>query len=141
MTLADVPRDTALDTLARTIYGEARSEGIAGMTAVAAVIVNRANHPRWWGHDISNVCTTPWQFSCWNANDPNLPKLEAVTDADPAFAPALDIAARAVGGLLPDPTNGATSYYDVSMLQHSPYWSQGREPCAKIGRLIFYRDV
>ena len=45
-----------LDTLARTLWAEARGEGVAGMEAVAAVIMNRVNadlgnddKPDWWG--------------------------------------------------------------------------------------------
>jgi N-acetylmuramoyl-L-alanine amidase len=127
-----------VDTLARTIFGEARSEGTAGMTAVAAVIVNRVDHPRWWGHDVVNVCRTPYQFSCWNKGDPNLAKIEAVTSTNTTFAQALDIASQAVLGALVDPTGGATSYYDNSI--DPPYWAQGRTPSAAIGRLIFFRD-
>jgi N-acetylmuramoyl-L-alanine amidase len=128
------------DTLARTIWGEARGEGVTGMGAVAAVIVNRARHPRWWGHDIANVCRTPLQFDCWNTGDPNRPKLEAVTAADPQFSVAQHIAAEAVHGTLADPTGGATSYYDNS-LTTPPYWARGRQPCATIGRLIFFKDA
>lgn len=127
-----------IDTLARTLYGEARGEGRTGMTAVASVVMNRVDHPRWWGHDVEGVCRTPWQFSCWNANDPNLPKLLRVDTTDGIFCSAMTIAAEAVGRTLQDPTNGATSYYDVSI--PPPRWAKGREPCATIGRLIFFKD-
>ena len=56
---------TAADTLARTLWGEARNQGQCGMAAVAHVVLNRAAHPRWWGHDIISVCRAPEQFSCW----------------------------------------------------------------------------
>ena len=42
----------ALDTLARTLWGEARGEGRAGMQAVANVIRNRAARPGWWGRSV-----------------------------------------------------------------------------------------
>lgn len=131
-------REMAVDTLARTIWGEARGDGAPGMSAVAAVIVNRADHPRWWGADIISVCTKPWQFSCRDAGDPNLPKLEAVTQDDPSFVLALDIAERAVARTLPDPTNGADSYYDRSM-PSPPAWVDGAIWTADIGTQRFYR--
>lgn len=125
------------DTLARTVWAEARGEGVAGMEAVSAVIINRARFPRWWGRDVESVCRAPWQFSCWNSDDPNLPKLRAVTTADPQFRQAAAIAARALAGTLPDPTGGADSYFDPRAA--SPAWANGRRPVAVIGNHRFYR--
>jgi hypothetical protein len=94
------------------------------MAHVASVVVNRSLAARWWGHDILTVCLAPWQFSSWNPDDPNRPKLEAVTDADPEFAAALDIARRAVAGTLPDETGGADSYHALTM-PLLPAWTNG----------------
>lgn len=127
-----------VDTLARTIWGEARGEGRKGMEAVAAVILNRVAKPCWWGRTIETVCTKPWQFSCWNANDPNLAKLLSVTERDPQFKVALEIATLAEAGELPDPTNGATHYHTKAV---SPKWAEGKQPCAVIGNHLFYKDI
>jgi spore germination cell wall hydrolase CwlJ-like protein len=126
-----------IDILARTIWGEARGEPPGGMEAVAAVVLNRAAHPRWWGHDIAGVCLCPRQFSCWNADDPNRPKLEAVTGADPAFTHALVIADRAVRGQLADPTHGADSYADLRAC--APDWADPAKITARIGNHTFFR--
>lgn len=133
------------DTLARTIYGEARGEGVAGMEAVAACIMNRVKadlgndgKPDWWGEGIEGVCRKPWQFSCWLPNDPNRDKLLTVTERDPWFRHAVEIAKRAIAGELPDPTNGATHYCTFTVVPMTK-WAQGREPVAKIGRHWFYR--
>jgi N-acetylmuramoyl-L-alanine amidase len=133
----------AIDTLARTLWGEARGEPVRGIEAVAAVIVNRVRLARrrggcWWGGDVIAVCRKPRQFSCWNGGDPNRPKLLAVAEADPVFATCLRIARRALAGVLPDPTNGATHYHAVEI---SPAWAAGLVPCAEIGRHLFYNDV
>ncbi|MES2252810.1 MAG: cell wall hydrolase, partial [Pseudomonadota bacterium] len=75
-----------IDILARTIYGEARGEygrvdgGLAALIAVGNVIVNRTQQQTWFGRTVRDVCLKPYQFSCWNRNDPNLPKLMEVTD-------------------------------------------------------------
>lgn len=113
------------EAMARTIWAECRSGGRLGMQAVAGVIVNRAKMPPgyWWGTGLYGVCVQPWQFSCWNAGDPNLPKLRAVTAADPEFAIALDLAAMAVAGTLIDLTNGADSYYARTMIS-PPSWAK-----------------
>ncbi|WP_084536686.1 cell wall hydrolase [Azospirillum halopraeferens] len=137
------PVDAAVDTLARTLWGEARGEPVRGIEAVAAVVVNRVRRAErrgglWWGNDIIAVCRKPRQFSCWNADDPNRPKLLAVTAADPVFATCLRVARRAVAGLLPDPTGGATHYHRIGI---TPSWSIGHAPCAEIGRHVFYDTV
>jgi spore germination cell wall hydrolase CwlJ-like protein len=46
------------------------------------------------------------------------------------------IAARALGGALPDPTEGATHWHDGASL---PGWAIGQVPTAEIGGLVFYR--
>lgn len=128
-----------IDIMARTIWGEARGEGSVGMQAVAAVILNRRERAKggfWWGDTITAICLKPYQFSCWNANDPNLEKLRAVDARDIHFATALRLARRAVIGALSDPTNGATHYHAAGI---SPSWARGEKPCAVLGCHIFYR--
>lgn len=146
MTALDLPRrasafadqSLALDTLARTLWGEARGEGRHGMHAVASVILNRAARPGWWGRSVTEVCLRPRQFSCWLAGDPNRPKLLRVQPSDTAFALALEIAARALAGRLPDITHGSTHYHAVEV---APSWARGRAPCVVIGRHAFYNDI
>jgi len=111
----------ALDIMARTLWGEARNTGITGMKHVASVILNRAKHPRWWGHDVASVCLKPYQFSCWNSDDPNLSKLSVVTVANRQFSDARYLAAQALAGNLVDETGGADSYYALSM-PSPPSW-------------------
>lgn len=127
------------DTLARTIWAEARSEGQAGMEAVANVVINRALHPRWWGHDVKSVCLAPKQFSCWNEEDKQHEMIHAVNDSDPLFRQALDVAARALRGDLPDRTNGADHY--VNLADVNPDWAHvpNKPACAIIGRHTFFR--
>jgi N-acetylmuramoyl-L-alanine amidase len=135
-----------IDVLARTIFGEARGEGVQGMAAVACVIRNRVRldlhgdgRPDWWGEGYEGVCLKPWQFSCWNAGDPNRPLLERVTKMDSLFAQAWAVASLAVaGGYLVDVTNGATHYHAKTVF---PDWAKGVKPCAEIGRHLFYRLV
>ncbi len=134
----------AADTLARTVWGEARGEGAEGMIAVAAVVLNRIRISRdlggrhWWGRDAVSVCRARAQFSCWNPGDPNRAKLLAVDESDPQFRLAQDIAADALSGALPDPTFGATSYKVAD--RPWPYsWGRLRLPLVVIGRHAFYR--
>lgn len=132
-----------IDVLARTIYGEARGEPVRGKEAVAAVIMNRVRLAKrrsgyWWGDDIQTVCQKPWQFSCWNDNDPNRKKLLVVTRDNAVFKTCLRVARRAVRGTLKDPTRGATHYHTLNV---DPPWSSGRTPVVIIGRHQFYNDI
>jgi len=134
---------TDQDIMARTIYGEARGEGIAGMQAVANVILNRFSlwdsHPHFGNGTIESVCLAPWQFSCWNENDPNLPILKSINDSDPVFIQCFEIAGNALEGSLADNTNGATFYYVRGSKE--PTWAFGKDPCASIGRHLFFTNI
>ncbi len=139
----DFIKGLEVDVLARTIYGEARSESQQGMEAVAHVVLNRAKHAQskggkfWWGNDIVSVCQTPYQFSCWNPGDPNRPKLMAVDAKDIHFATCLRIARRAVyGDLGADITNGADHYHTTAV---APKWSLGIKPIAQFGTHVFFK--
>ena len=132
-----------VDILARTIWGEARGEKLSGMEAVASCIMNRviksqARGGHWWGNDVVEVCKKPYQFSCWNKDDPNLPKLLQVSDEDKAFAAATRIAKRALGGSLKDRTNGSTHYHTK---QIAPWWAKGRTAIVEVGNHKFYRNI
>ena len=130
-----------VDILARTIWGEARGEGYKGMQAIASVILNRSKYALskkrgfWWGGDIVSVCLKPWQFSCWNKNDPNRKKLLTVTTYDRSFELALSIAQRAIDGELEDITGGSDHYHTVTI---KPFWAEGEEPVCQIGNHKFY---
>lgn len=134
---------TDQDTMARTLYGEARGEGRDGLVGVANVILNRFalwdRHPHFGHGTIESVCLAPWQFSCWNEGDPNLNKLVKVTAEDPAFADCLQVAEDALNGLLEDNTNGATYYYVRG--SKMPQWAFGKDSCAVVGRHLFFKDI
>ena len=91
-----------------------------------------------WGQSIEEVCLKPWQFSCWNENDPNRETIMSVQPGQRVFDTCVRIAKRAVSGCLEDITKGATHYHTTSV---TPVWSRGRGVCAEIGRHLFYNDV
>ncbi len=130
-----------LMVLARTIYGEARGElnkpegGMQSLEAVAWVVRNRALQKR-FGKSISNVCLQPWQFSCWNNNDPNRPKLLNVTFDDKVFQTCYLTATNVVFGKAEDCTFGADHYHTV---RTAPYWAKNAAPTVQIANHIFYK--
>jgi len=108
------------DLLALCIWREARGETHAGKFAVGCSIRNRVQHPRWWGRDYRSVILDPWQYSSFNANDPNANKYPQPGDA--AYDDAEACAQSVVNGD-PDTTAGAVSYYDKSLDAHPPQWA------------------
>ncbi len=126
-----------IDLLARTIWAEARSEGERGMQAVANVIKNRADKGGYFGRSIVDVATKDFQFSAWNIGDPNRSKLLAVTDENPEFRKALDIAKGVLKGTLSDITEGADHYHTYNI---NPSWAASLTKIKQIGDHIFYRS-
>lgn len=136
-------KELEVDVLARTLWGEARGEGVAGMEAVACVILNRAAIAQekgryWWGNNVIQVCQKPYQFSCWNRSDPNFRKLQEVDESNLYFVTAQRVARRAIAGTLKDTTGGATHYHAEGT---TPYWAKNEIPTAQIGKHIFYKII
>lgn len=136
--------EKARDILARTLWGEARGEGLPGQIAVAWTIRNRVNDGRsksWWGEGYAGVCLKSWQFSCWNKNDVNYPYLSGAK-AIPfgQFAQAQKAADLVMSGSVKDPTSGATHYYAIT-IPKSPAWAKSAKETLRLGRHIFFMDV
>lgn len=136
------------DILARTLYGEARGEGLEGLEAVACVIMNRFKAGKWFtgyviknGKKIPNVaqtCLKRAQFSCWNKNDANYRVLQQVSENDAVFRQCLLVSERALSGNLIDFTNGATHYHTKAI---KPEWAKGKSPCYRVKNHLFYNDI
>ena len=97
-----------IDILARTIFGEARGEynrpdgGIAALIVIANVVMNRLKQGGWFGSTIKEVCLKPWQFSCWNKNDPNLALLQETNVSNPIFKVCQQVAEEVSSQRWPD---------------------------------------
>lgn len=133
--------DRDIEIMAKTIYGEARGEyckkngGLNALAAVGHVIMNRSIES---GSSIETVCKKPWQFSCWNKNDPNRKIIENVSIEEPLYRICYLIAKRIVCNELDDITNGANHYYSKSM-RKTPYWAENKTPTFEIGKHIFFK--
>jgi spore germination cell wall hydrolase CwlJ-like protein len=142
-----------------TVWGEARGRTLTEKQAVAAVILNRARkpflpsgQPMWWMSApqanllgrVASVVTHPWQFSCFNASDPNRDKLPYAPEKEPeAWRECVAVCAGMLDGLLSDPTNSADHYHSYSLgdfaLGKWPSWAKVGRECAVLGRFRFYR--
>jgi len=145
-TTTDFAEDSDTVLLARMIFGEARSCSYTERVAVGYSAVNRVDDGKKWnGENIGEVVLKPWQYSCFNDGDPNKEKL-----MDPekynarVFEECLEVAHDVLSGTVPDPTGGATHYFDPK--HASPSWADKME---KIGNIstetgssvhVFYRE-
>lgn len=136
-----------METFARCIWGEARGESVEGQVAVAWVMRNRVlaaqgfiakqgrAHPLFGDGTLVGACRAPRQFSAWNVDDANRGKLLRVGFDDAAFCRAFAVACEVWGGLVKDPTGGATHYHRHDI---EPVWAKSMKPRALIGLHIFY---
>ena len=128
-----------IDTGWRTVWQEARSEGYAGMLAVAWVVRNRLEYKAGdrWG-TVAQVCLDWLQFSGWREQDGNfLPAEKAVLD-DNGLLCLRALLQAFTTGKSEDPTYGARNYHAKEI---TPPWAVGHKPCVVIGRHLFYNDI
>ncbi|MBA2398728.1 MAG: cell wall hydrolase [Bradyrhizobium sp.] len=141
--VGDPPQDEDLLTLARTIYGEARSqkEPASGRQAVAHVVMTRLRK-KWRGATtITQVCRSNRQFSCWNDNDANKKIIEAANRGiNPVFDQCYTFAEQVANGQLEDNTGDATHYYSETIAR--PNWAKPpAKQTTQVGSHLFFRNV
>jgi N-acetylmuramoyl-L-alanine amidase len=127
--------------LAQTVWGEARNQSALGQAAVVWVVRNRQQwHPTWRGKSLTAICQARKQFSCWNANDPNLPLMQALNYTMPLFAECLTIVIGVMRDTIPCPVGQATHYHTTA-LHPKPLWAQDQPIKVTIGDHVFYEDI
>lgn len=122
---------------ALTAYGEARGEGIYGITGVLNVIKNRRDDSLRWANNAAAVCLEKFQFSCWGSEDPNFEKLKRVDLKNRVFQHCFGLAYGVLNGYIPDNTEGANHYYDTSI--KPPAWAEKMIETKKTGKLVFLK--
>ena len=119
------------------IWAEARGESVVGRLAVAWVLRNRALFRE---TSIKTEILRPWQFSSFNANDPNRGKMLTAWVDDPKGWVAVDVIAELFEQKATiDPTKGASHYY-VTAMADPPKWGRGHplwEETVEIGAHVF----
>lgn len=130
-----------LDVLARTLYGEAESGNVDDAVAIAWVVMNRVHYAK-WPDTVAGVCLQPWQFSCWNQNDPNRQRI--LNASGEWYEKCKEIAAAVIKTEGDDPTDSATHYYATYVKK--PKWAEGRTPCYSVPHKnghahVFFNDI
>lgn len=130
-----------IDTLARTIYGEAEANNAPEAIAIAWVVMNRVGRAS-WPYTVAEVALQPLQFSCWNQNDPN--RMRILRASGTWFETCKQLAMQVFSRRQPDPTNNATHYYCTNISK--PAWATGKTPCFSISHKngsqhLFFNDI
>lgn len=127
-----------VEVLARTLYGEARANDTEDAEAIACVVLNRVGYRNWPG-TVGEVCLQPWQFSCWNMDDPNRVRImRAERSSQPWFDQCWQIAERAVAGKIDDRTRSSTHYHTRAV---NPRWSRGKSPVFETQGHVFFNNI
>lgn len=116
---------TDLECLSEALYFEARGEGPAGQQAVAEVILNRVDHPR-FPKTVCGVVNQSGQFTY---------RKSRIREGG-AFQRARAIAQAALQGAPRNLTDGATYFHTGGV---RPSWTRKFERTTRIGRHVFYR--
>ncbi|KGJ12243.1 cell wall hydrolase [Paracoccus versutus] len=116
-----------LQCLSEALYFEARGEGVQGQQAVAEVILNRVDHPR-FPKTVCGVVNQRGQFT-YNKN--------ARIREKGTYARVQRVAMAALAGAPRTLTNGATYFHARGV---SPSWSKRFERTIRIGSHTFYRS-
>ncbi|MEX1662552.1 cell wall hydrolase [uncultured Thioclava sp.] len=135
--LAQQPKATGgeqFECLSKALYFEARGEGVKGQQAVAEVILNRVDDPRFPG----SICgvvhqsnSRGCQFS-WYCDG----RADAVHNKG-AFARVAKVARAMIDGAPRSLTDGATYFHTRNSY---PRWSRVFDKTAAIGHHLFYAD-
>ena len=127
-----------LDLLGLCIWREARGESTMGKRAVGCVIRNRIKVNSYYGHDWHTVILKKWQFSSFNANDPNSSKWPEDDEAD--WLDCLDAAREVMDPTSNDVTNNALYYFSPPLTVPPTAWGPV-VPVAAIGHLFFWKPA
>jgi spore germination cell wall hydrolase CwlJ-like protein len=130
--------EQAVGCLALAMYWEAKAEGVEGMRAVAAVVLNRVAHPQ-FPRTVCGVVKQggerpPCQFSWWCDGKSDQPTERRAWKRAQRLARTILSAPRQQAGA--DPTRGALFFHSARI---STPWVMPRQRTVQIGHHIFYR--
>lgn len=134
-----IPYDSLDDVTlcALCVWREARGEGMLGKRGVAHVITNRVQHGG-YGLGFHGVILKPYQFSSFNASDPNSSKFPLDGEAD--WLDCMDAAKAVTQTAEEDFTKGSLFYFSPPLTAPPPAWGPV-EPMLTVGRLTFCKPV
>ncbi len=124
----DFSEDSDEVLLARMLFGEARNCSYDERLAIGFTALNRANDKkRWNGKTVRESILKPWQYSCFNENDPNRKKLRDPESVDAYnWSVCLTAAEDVLDGSRKELNKGQTHYHAKNMKEY-PKWSKSEQ--------------
>ena len=134
-----------LELLAAVIWAEAGGEEFSGKVGVGLTVQTRVFHPRWWGHNWREVILCPYQFCCFNPNNPRFKPLSELRFFIPkeekrAYEESQLVAKEIYLGRMADYIGQPTHYHTLNA---RPLWalSPNIRYLCRIGKHKFYSRV
>ena len=124
-----------IELLTALILGESEAEPLLGKIAVACVVRNRVNDPRWpsaW----RDVMLQNKQFSCF-LPECFRPSIIKQNRRDPVWREANFAAHGVYNKYVRSEANGANHYHADYI--ETPYWVKNKDVVLSIGKHLFYR--
>src|SRR6266851_6346288 len=128
-----------LELLALCCWREARGEGMLGKRGVCHVILNRAKSGHFGGHEIHGVILKPYQFSSFNANDPNSDKWPVEGEA--SWLDCIDAAKAVTENCDEDFTRGSLFYFSPPLTVPPVRQWGSVQIVIKVGNITFCKPV
>lgn len=101
--------------------------------------MNRLKAKTWYGLTLKEICQKPFQFSCWNRQDPNRVLItSSQIEQEPIFKICREVAQQVATQQWPDLTQGSDHYYAVTLTK-PPAWSHKEQPRLKLGQHVFFK--
>lgn len=132
-------KDQERKCIKNALYYEARSEGTAGILAVASVIENRRTHPD-YPESYCGVIQQRKQFSYTLERKPDVERIEwRLKAADKqAYGYVSEVADSMVEGQFKPVLDRSVLWY--AHREVSNYWVKTKAVATRIGKHVFYKD-
>lgn len=119
-----------------TLYGEARGESFLGKVAVGEVIRTRMARKYLSDGSVVGTVLKPYQFSCWNTNDPNRLLMARLEDDAPIYRECARAWTESAFTIV---TQGAVCYLNPRALTQLPTWYDPAAITLREGRHEFLK--
>ena len=121
--------------LALVLWREARGASDECKTAIAYSVLNRVEHPKWWGTTVQDVLFKREQYSSMtHKGDVQLATWPI--SKEESWLRCIYIASDVIDKVVMNPTTGADSYYDTSI--DEPEWAKRSLFVKQIDNVRFY---